>query len=54
MKSKQFLLASRPVGMPTDANWDFVENDLPALSDNEIKVAIEYISLDPAMRGMDE
>ncbi|WP_353369007.1 NADP-dependent oxidoreductase [Aliiglaciecola sp. NS0011-25] len=51
MKSRQFLLASRPVGTPTAANWDFVKTELPTLGDNQIKVKVLYISLDPAMRG---
>jgi NADPH-dependent curcumin reductase CurA len=51
MKNKQFLLASRPVGKPTKENWDFVENEVPELGDNQILVEVEYISLDPAMRG---
>ncbi|WP_040522578.1 NADP-dependent oxidoreductase [Aliiglaciecola lipolytica] len=51
MKSRQFLLASRPVGTPTAENWDFVEAELPELEQNQIKVKVLYISLDPAMRG---
>jgi NADPH-dependent curcumin reductase CurA len=51
MKNKQFLLAKRPVGMPTRENWDFVETDLPSLEDKQILVQVEYCSLDPAMRG---
>ncbi|GAA0852624.1 NADP-dependent oxidoreductase [Aliiglaciecola litoralis] len=51
MKSRQFLLASRPVGTPTADNWDYVETDLPPLSVGQIKVKVLYISLDPAMRG---
>ena len=51
MKNKQFLLASRPVGTPTRKNWDFVENDVADLLDNQVLVQVEFISLDPAMRG---
>lgn len=51
MKSRQFLLAERPIGMPTAKNWDYVQTELPALSKNQVKVKVLYISLDPAMRG---
>ncbi|WP_026374837.1 NADP-dependent oxidoreductase [Aestuariibacter salexigens] len=51
MKNKQYLLAKRPIGTPTADNWDFVETDVKEPQDGEILVKIEYISLDPAMRG---
>lgn len=51
MKNKQFLLKSRPVGKPTRDNWDYVENDVPELTDNQVLIRVDYISLDPAMRG---
>lgn len=51
MKSKQYLLASRPSGMPSAENWQLVGSELPALTDKQVLVAVEYISLDPAMRG---
>jgi NADPH-dependent curcumin reductase CurA len=51
MKNKQFLLASRPVGTPTKENWDFVETTVPELANNQVLIKVEYISLDPAMRG---
>jgi len=51
MKSRQFLLAERPIGTPTAKNWDYVQTELPALSENQVKVKVLYISLDPAMRG---
>lgn len=51
MKSRQYLLASRPVGTPTAENWDYVETELTPLSSQQVKVKVLYISLDPAMRG---
>lgn len=51
MKNRQWLLASRPMGEPTKDNWTFTETDLPAVQDGQIAVKIQYISLDPAMRG---
>lgn len=51
MKSRQYLLASRPIGVPTRDNWTFAETELPALGEGQLLVEVEYISLDPAMRG---
>jgi NADPH-dependent curcumin reductase CurA len=51
MKNRQYLLASRPVGEPTQDNWTYATGETPALADNQILVRIDYISLDPAMRG---
>lgn len=51
MQNRQFLLAKRPVGMPTRENWDFVETDITDLDEKQILVQVEYCSLDPAMRG---
>ncbi|MFC3095596.1 NADP-dependent oxidoreductase [Alteromonas sediminis] len=51
MMNKQWRLASRPVGEPTKDNWQFVETDIPSAKEGELVVKIEYISLDPAMRG---
>lgn len=49
--SKQIHLASRPAGWPTDANFATVAVDLPDLLDGEVRVANEFISVDPYMRG---
>lgn len=51
MKNKQYLLKSRPVGKPNRDNWEYVESEVPALKENQVLLKIEYISLDPAMRG---
>ena len=51
MKSRQYLLASRPVGLPTAENWEFVETELPDMTSGQLLVEVKYISLDPAMRG---
>lgn len=51
MKNKQYLLATRPVGTPTRENWDYVETSVPELAEGQVLVQVEYISLDPAMRG---
>ena len=49
--NEQIRLASRPVGEPTQANWNKTIEDVPALEDGDVLVQVEYISLDPAMRG---
>lgn len=49
--NRQFRLAARPVGMPKPSDWDLVEQPLPEPAEGEFLVRIEYISLDPAMRG---
>ncbi|GAA1495601.1 NADP-dependent oxidoreductase [Paeniglutamicibacter kerguelensis] len=49
--STQIHLASRPIGWPTDANFSTVTVELPELSEGEIRVANEFISVDPYMRG---
>jgi NADPH-dependent curcumin reductase CurA len=50
-KNHRFTLAARPVGLPKPTDFAFEEHDLPALGDGELLVKIQYISLDPAMRG---
>jgi len=49
--NKQVLLAQRPSGMLKETDFSIVEKSIPALEENEVLVQIEYISLDPAMRG---
>jgi NADPH-dependent curcumin reductase len=51
LKSRQFLLAKRPVGEPDATNWKFAAAEIPALQQDQVLVEVEYISLDPAMRG---
>jgi NADPH-dependent curcumin reductase len=47
----QFRLASRPVGLPQDANWQMTQEAVAEPSDGGVLVQVEAISLDPAMRG---
>jgi hypothetical protein len=51
MKSRQVLLAARPAGMPTAADFRLVEVDVPAPRPGEILVRNIYMSVDPYMRG---
>ncbi len=47
----QVRLASRPVGLPTRADWSFTEEPVAEPADGSFLVEILYVSLDPAMRG---
>jgi NADPH-dependent curcumin reductase len=47
----QCRLAARPVGLPKPADWELVEEEGPEPQDGEFRVAVEYLSVDPAMRS---
>jgi NADPH-dependent curcumin reductase CurA len=49
--NKQILLASRPQGEASAANFRLVETPVPALADGQVLVRNHYLSLDPYMRG---
>jgi NADPH-dependent curcumin reductase CurA len=49
--NRQWLLASRPSGVPTPENFRLVETPLPDPGDGEVLVRVHYMSLDPYMRG---
>jgi len=49
--SIQFNLVSRPQGVPTSDDVVRVEVDLAELADGEVRVANEFLSVDPYMRG---
>ncbi|GAA1427144.1 NADP-dependent oxidoreductase [Microlunatus lacustris] len=49
--SRQWELVSRPSGWPAPADFRLVEVELPALADGEVRVANEFVSVDPYMRG---
>ena len=51
MKNHQIRLAARPVGFPKPTDWRFTEEDVPEPTDGEVLVKVQYLSLDPAMRG---
>lgn len=50
-QNRQFRLAQRPEGLPKHSDWELVTEAVSQPGDGEILVAVEYISLDPAMRG---
>ena len=51
LKNHQVRLASRPVGLPTKANWKFTEEAVAEPGPGGVLVKTLFLSLDPAMRG---
>jgi NADPH-dependent curcumin reductase CurA len=49
--NRQWLLARRPHGMVSPADFEFVETPVPELAEGEYLVRNLYISFDPTMRG---
>ena len=49
--NRQFVLASRPVGLPRESDFKMIETPLPDLKDGELLVRAMYLSVDPYMRG---
>jgi len=47
----QFRLAARPLGMPKRSDWQYVEEPVGEPADGELLIQVQFISLDPAMRG---
>ncbi len=48
---RQIVLASRPSGWPTAANFALTEADQPELADGQVRVRNLFMSVDPYMRG---
>lgn len=51
MNTKTILLASRPEGVPTAANFRFDTQVVPALAAGQVLLKARYVSVDPYMRG---
>jgi NADPH-dependent curcumin reductase CurA len=49
--SRRVVLASRPAGIPEAEHFAIVEAEVPALSDGQILVRNQFLSVEPAMRG---
>jgi len=47
----RFILASRPVGMPTREAWAYRQEPVRDLQPGEVLIKVLLVSLDPAMRG---
>ena len=50
-KSRRIVLAKRPQGEPTPADFRLEETPIPALKDGELLLQTVFLSLDPYMRG---
>jgi NADPH-dependent curcumin reductase CurA len=51
MTTRAIRLKRRPVGLPTDEDWELSEDEVGEPGDGEVLVEVQYVSLDPAMRG---
>jgi len=47
----QVRLAARPSGLPQPSDWAHTEEPVPTAGPGELVVEVDYLSLDPAMRG---
>ena len=50
-KNLQVILASRPAGRAEESNFRLVEAAVPEPRDGEVLVRVDWLSLDPYMRG---
>jgi NADPH-dependent curcumin reductase CurA len=51
MRNRQWVLASRPVGRAEASNFALTESDVPAIHEGQALIKVQYLSLDPYMRG---
>src|ERR1700730_18257095 len=49
--NRQFVLASRPTGLPEESNFKMIETPIPEPMDGEFLARAMYLSVDPYMRG---
>ena len=47
----QWRLKSRPIGLVTENDFEYVETNLPDISEGEVLVRNIYLAFEPAMRG---
>ena len=50
-KNQVILLAERPLGMPTESNFELKDIGIPELQEGEVLLKVLYVSVDPGMRG---
>ena len=51
VKARQIVLAARPQGRPKPSDFRLEETPIPTLSEGQILLRVQYLSLDPYMRG---
>jgi NADPH-dependent curcumin reductase len=49
--ARQIVLAARPNGKPKMTDFRLEETSLPTLGSGQILLQVQYLSLDPYMRG---
>jgi NADPH-dependent curcumin reductase CurA len=49
--NRQIVLAARPEGLPKETDFRLVESPTPVPGDGQFLVRIDYLSVDPYMRG---
>src|SRR5215210_4286368 len=49
--NRQCRLAARPSGLPERGDFQIADEPIAEPGDGEVRVAVQYVSLDPAMRG---
>lgn len=49
--NRQWRLAQRPVGEPTDSTYEFTTSEVPNAGEGEVLLRTVFLSLDPYMRG---
>ena len=50
-QNKQWLLDKRPNGMPEDDCWKLNNQSIASIGKNEILIKVDFLSIDPYMRG---
>src|SRR5499425_993810 len=50
-RNRQWVLASRPAGRADESNFKLIDAAIPSLQDGQALVKVQYLSLDPYMRG---
>ncbi len=51
LQNRQFKLIARPIGLPKRSDFAFASAPVPEPGPGEVLLKVQYISLDPAMRG---
>jgi len=51
VKARQIVLAARPQGSPKPSDFRLEETEIPTPSAGQVLLRVEYLSLDPYMRG---
>ena len=49
--NREFLLNARPVGDIKDTDFKLVETDIPQPGPDEVLVQVQFLAVEPAMRG---